>query len=306
MGRAKDAADFVKHGKREATIEIELATDGKVYKKNIVIRCTIKREGSKTVFSVNGKPEPKKKVLAVARSLSIQIDNLCQFLPQDRVVEFAGMTPIELLQSTEAAVASQEMIDMHEELKRLRKEQKILQSKADQDQDQLTGLEARQRLQEADVERMRERESVVKRIEMLEHARPAVHYRMAKNATVLAKNNRRTAQREFDRLSTETGPALEAVNKKQRYVRGIEAVVKDRKAAVTGAVNVVERIDRQIEISHENHKSEEQAITAEKDATRRQKGEIANMERKIKEWELQLQNAPPDVDVAAYNEQIVR
>ena len=60
-------------------IEIELAKDGKRFKNNIVIRCTIKRDGNKTVFSVNGKPQGKKAVIELCMSLSSQIDNLCQF-----------------------------------------------------------------------------------------------------------------------------------------------------------------------------------------------------------------------------------
>ena len=37
--------------------------------------------------------------------LNIQIENLCQFLPQDRVADFAKMNPQELLENTEKAVS---------------------------------------------------------------------------------------------------------------------------------------------------------------------------------------------------------
>ena len=36
--------------------------------------------------------------------LNIQVGNLCQFLPQERVTEFARMNPQQLLESTEKAV----------------------------------------------------------------------------------------------------------------------------------------------------------------------------------------------------------
>ena len=87
-------------------IEIELRRqDGD--RQNPVIRTVIKREGNKTHFSINGKPSNRKNVLSLVKPFSIQIDNLCQFLPQDRVVEFAAMTPVELLRSTQSAVASE-------------------------------------------------------------------------------------------------------------------------------------------------------------------------------------------------------
>ena len=36
--------------------------------------------------------------------LNIQLGNLCQFLPQDKVADFAKMSQVELLENTEKAV----------------------------------------------------------------------------------------------------------------------------------------------------------------------------------------------------------
>jgi len=48
--------------------------------------------------------------------LNIQLDNLCQFLPQDRVQEFAKMDNYSRLLSTEKAVAAEELAFKHEKL----------------------------------------------------------------------------------------------------------------------------------------------------------------------------------------------
>lgn len=53
--------------------------------------------------------------------LRSQVDNLCQFLPQDRVADFAKMTPQELLVGTEQAVGSVSLIENHEKLKNFQK-----------------------------------------------------------------------------------------------------------------------------------------------------------------------------------------
>ena len=37
-------------------------------------------------------------------NLNIQVGNLCQFLPQEKVADFAKMTPEDLLENTEKAV----------------------------------------------------------------------------------------------------------------------------------------------------------------------------------------------------------
>ena len=287
-------------------IEIELAKDGKRFKKNIVIRCTIKRDGNKTAFSVNGKPQGKKHVVELARSLAIQIDNLCQFLPQDKVVEFAAMTPIQLLHSTERAVASQEMIDMHEELKDLRRKQKDLQTRVSADQDTLSNLEGRQRLQEADVERMRERESVVKRVEMLDLARPTVHYRVATGKYRSARESRKVAQIEYNTKKAEVEPTIRAATKKKAYKDRVDAVVKDRKTAVQHAERDADRIDRELQALQEKHKELDATVEAQRTASRKNKSEAASIEGKIRELKIQLQHAPPEIDVAAYNDQLVR
>ena len=48
--------------------------------------------------------------------LGVQLDNLCQFLPQDRVVEFARLSPEKLLLETEKAIGNAELYDMHADL----------------------------------------------------------------------------------------------------------------------------------------------------------------------------------------------
>jgi hypothetical protein len=87
-----------------------------------------------------GKKCAQADIKKVTSELNIQIDNLCQFLPQDRVVNFAKLTPQELLRyslcskvifvfnlffrETEKAVGSQLMVQQHEELIRLKNELK--------------------------------------------------------------------------------------------------------------------------------------------------------------------------------------
>lgn len=48
---------------------------------------------------------------------------MCQFLPQDRVQDFAKQNPQELLDSTQQSVCSKEIIEQFNELKKLRRQQ---------------------------------------------------------------------------------------------------------------------------------------------------------------------------------------
>ena len=294
----------MKHGCQEATIEIELAKDGIRFKKNIVIRCTIKREGNKSAFSIDGKPQGKKVVMELARSLSIQIDNLCQFLPQDKVVEFAAMTPVELLRSTQRAVASQEMIDMHEQLKDLRRKQKDVQATCASDQDSLTNLEGRQRLQEADVERMREREQTVKRISYLEAARPFAAYRTARIVHKEAREKKKVAQDLLTSLQNEVEPALRAVNAKQSYKEQIEAVVRERNDGITKAERRADAIGKKFIDLQDKHNELTAELFAEKNCVKNHRQDIARFERAIDSLKRQMEEQPSELDVQPFNERI--
>lgn len=52
----------------------------------------------------------------------MQVENLCQFLPQDRVPDFAKLTPPELLESTEKAIGNHRIVEQHKRLIELGKQ----------------------------------------------------------------------------------------------------------------------------------------------------------------------------------------
>eukprot|EP00727_Mastigamoeba_balamuthi_P000319 m51a1_g10284 putative structural maintenance of chromosomes 5 smc5 (286) ;mRNA; f:89233-96000 len=120
LGRAKDPKDFIKHGHKTAAIEIDLH-GGNPDKSDTVIRREI-REGT-SAFYINGRSATQKEVLAACRELNIQVDNLCQFLPQDKVAEFARLSPPELLRETEKAVGPANMLELHTSLAQFKREE---------------------------------------------------------------------------------------------------------------------------------------------------------------------------------------
>ena len=65
----------------------------------------------------------KEDVADVTKKFNIQVDNLCQFLPQDRVVSFAKLSAQELLVETEKAVGGQVLLDAHQALILRKREQ---------------------------------------------------------------------------------------------------------------------------------------------------------------------------------------
>ena len=240
----------------------------------------------------------------LTRSLSIQIDNLCQFLPQDKVVEFAAMTPVELLKSTQRAVASQQMIDMHEELKDLGRKHQHVQAQFVADSDSLANLEGRQRLQEGDVDRIREREHTVKRVHDLEFSRPFAKYREMRGTVDGAKQRWKEAKDELQRLEAEVEPAMRRVNAKQQYMEQTQLVVTDTKQLINNAERRADSIDRRFSDLHDKHNQLVTSAEAEKKSGQKHREEVLRVEHAIKTLERQMEQPPAEMDAAAYNERL--
>ncbi|KAH0087349.1 structural maintenance of chromosomes 5 smc5, partial [Aureobasidium melanogenum] len=305
LGRAKDPSEFVKHGQKEAEIEIELQRDPARHRTNPVIKRIIKRDSNnKTFFMIDGRISTQKAVAELCRSFSIQVDNLCQFLPQDRVVEFAALDPIELLVQTQRAAAPDYMSDWHDQLKNMRVQQRKHQADKAQLTENLKNLEGRQNMQRGDVERLRERADQQEKLAALERLRPFPAYNVARDNYMEAKERCKEANNELAELQRECEPALAAVNAKEEYVEAIDAVVKRRQRLVTRAQDDIRQKIKKQNTASEQHKAFEQEIQAEQKGVKTHKQERIRIDTQIKNLERQVENEPPMIDVAALNEKI--
>ncbi|RPB01733.1 P-loop containing nucleoside triphosphate hydrolase protein [Choiromyces venosus 120613-1] len=303
LGRAKEISEFVKHGCETATIEIEL--QGKENERNPVIKRKIGRENNTSTFTLNGSPSTSGKITKLVKSYNIQIDNLCQFLPQDRVVEFAGLTAIDLLTHTQRAAAPPEILGHHENLKKLGKRQKELLNELEIDRNQLTSMEARQAALQQDVERLRERQEIIKRIELLEKARPFVKYRAARGLAKDAKDASKVAERELRELEQQVEPMTEAPKAKRRYHKALERFVAAKKKELEAKERAVTKFkDDVIGKADEKITDITDKIDAARSAEQGRKQQIAREREKIAKLKKQLEEDPPEVDLAYYNRKI--
>ena len=74
------------------------------------------RETATSKWTLNNKSANEKKVKDFVGQLNIQTDNLCQFLPQDKVHDFSKMDSKQLLVKTVEAVGDVELRKDHERL----------------------------------------------------------------------------------------------------------------------------------------------------------------------------------------------
>ncbi|OIW31012.1 SMC5-like protein [Coniochaeta ligniaria NRRL 30616] len=303
LGRASAFGEFVKHGKNKAVIEIELQKRPRD-RANHVITLRINREDNSRKFRINGKDAALKEVQKLNQELRIQIDNLCQFLPQDKVAEFAGLSPVDLLAKTLQAAAPPEMIIWQQELKELYKKQKEFQSSHNDDAAELARLENRQESLQADVERLRERQRISAEIDKLKDLCIVAEYNESRERYTVAKKELKDLARKKRRLEERFAPALAGVNAKEAYKNQIHAVLDTRKQILKSAEDEAEAIVGKSDATI----SKVQAIRIELEGNDNflvaKRKEVADLKRKITHLKGLHTQQPKEFNAAEWNTQI--
>ncbi|TDZ51693.1 Structural maintenance of chromosomes protein 5 [Colletotrichum trifolii] len=303
LGRAGNVKEFVKHGKASAIIEIELQRRPRD-RDHHVIRVQIDRERNSLKWWLNGADTTHKTIQTLMRDLKIQVDNLCQFLPQDRVVEFASATPVDLLHETLRAAAPLEMLDWQSSLQALHKEYKEHLRGSENSAEQLKSLEERQADMQNDVDRLREQEEARQRVKDLGDARHVADYLEARSLYRDKRAEEKLAVKTLKKLENEAAPSLQAVNRKQEYHEQLSAAVHVRKEAIRRAEAAGDTLLTAIEEADEQVKATEARITTTRKGYDTKRQELGKIRSKIGVLENQAKNKPPEFSPQEHNTQI--
>lgn len=109
--RRKTLELMVKSGTSEAMVEVTLKNHGT--EPDLVIERRILRQ-NRSKWKVNGEECDGRRVQQIVASFNIQLDNLCHFLPQERVAEFASLSPEKLLFETERTIGDNSLLEKHQ------------------------------------------------------------------------------------------------------------------------------------------------------------------------------------------------
>ena len=301
LGRAKELGQFVKHGAAEAEIEIELAA-GPGMAGNPIVQRTIRKEDNKSYFLLNGKRATQSAVTTMARGFSIQIDNLCQFLPQDRVVEFAKMTDVDRLRETQRAAAPPQMVEWHDQLKALRTEEKGLETRQQNEKDHLEKLEKQQNSSRADVERWHQREGLLQKSKCLKKVKPIIEIRLRKNDLTQAKEELRSARRELDQINLDIEPVRQAQMDVEAYCDQIEQVGKLRKNRVEMAKAQADKLFTKLEKDKQSVLDLADEVNGEANSKKVRDRDIVRLKADVTRLEHQHQDQPVEYDANAFDQ----
>jgi chromosome segregation ATPase len=181
LGRAKDVREYIKRGERSALVQVTLSS-GNPARPTVVSRkiSDVDDGPAKNEWKLNGVVVNQTKVAEVVEQLNIQLDNLCQFLPQDRVVEFAAMQPKELLLETEKALGEQELFVQHQQLMTAKADIADLEKSVVMEKERMTRLQEEKGALERDVKKFKQREALLAQADALKEKLPWLLYDAAR------------------------------------------------------------------------------------------------------------------------------
>mmetsp|Transcript_14487 Transcript_14487/g.23628 ORF Transcript_14487/g.23628 Transcript_14487/m.23628 type:complete len:1118 (-) Transcript_14487:142-3495(-) len=217
LGRADDARLFIKHEKDQAIIEIELAPHHPGGKTHTLKRVIERDRGSEngngkgaSTYYVNGTKTPLKSVRElVTEDYHINIDNLCTFLPQDKVGNFSGFDKQALLLETEKSLSSA-LYDTHQQLIKLEKELQSSGNDVKATEDKLKTLKKQNERLEREKELMEERQELLERIDLLNKKRAWLLFDTKRAEAVEAKEKREELKKQKREAERSVRPIQEA------------------------------------------------------------------------------------------------
>ncbi|PHH50504.1 Structural maintenance of chromosomes protein 5 [Ceratocystis fimbriata CBS 114723] len=302
LGRATTIGEFVKHNQSSAVIETELRGPGP---DNINIRVKITRETNQTSWWLDKKSVPHKRIQEVVKSLKIQVDNLCQFLPQDRVVEFARLNEVDLLTETLRAAAPEEVSTTHQFLQVQHKAKEDIQKRIEILQSSLEASRKRQSGLQAEVDRITEREEIRQLIDMLESAKIFAEYNALTESWKRSKRKRKAAHENLQRLKTQSEPALEVLKNKEDYLKSLARASRERQEKVQQAERAVQQASTKLEEMNDKINAFGDEISQADTEYRITKSEAKNISRKLFELQKSQENDPiGELDIEAINQEI--
>ncbi|KAL5529915.1 SMC5 [Sanghuangporus sanghuang] len=208
LGRATKIGSFVKLGNQDGFIEIELK--GPIGEPNIIIRRALSATmTSQQSFTLNGSQTSGKEISARVEALGIQVNNLCSFLPQDKVAEFAQLSPQQLLRATQRAAGDERLLKWHDELIDAGKDLKELSSSCAVERKEVETLEQRNASLEKEVAAYKNRRKIEREIELLEVILPCKEYLDAREEYNALKIRREELHQKALELKERSKPVLD-------------------------------------------------------------------------------------------------
>lgn len=294
LGRASEVETFISNGKDEGEIEIELV-NARGRGNNPTIRREIRRnESPKSLFFWDGKQISGKIVRErCLTEFDISVDNLCTFLPQDKVGNFSGFDSKQLLIETEKALsASQHHYHTHMELIQDQEEMKGGTNQKETLQDKLKQLQHESRRLERAKELMEERDVALQQADLLKKKIMWLQFDALIESTNAKKVAKAELKQKFVDVRSRVQPLEEDFMEAKKRCQALTGECSDYEKDIRDQQNEMERQSKKYE-SHddaiEGLIQDVQALDATRAARERK---VEELRHKMKQYRTEMENFP--------------
>ena len=284
LGRASQVGRFVRHGKEVGSIEIELHEDGEG--ENPVVTRQI-HLNNKSNWFLNGKATTRNRVVKLLSQYNVQVDNLCQFLPQDRVGDFSKFNDKELLKETVRAILGEKYVEMQQQLIEMQQNRSEKQEDVNVLEEEVERMEAQIARMERDVERMNMREKLLEDIDVRRKKVPWIQFTTEQKrakALLAGKNDLEKTLGEAESLLAPLSKKRSKQNRKSKRMEEKSSEAKrNEKDAQRKAKKSTDKIER----------LRSKATECEKDLQEfkvQRSNQAANLQRAKSLWEESVRN----------------
>ncbi|EJD35341.1 P-loop containing nucleoside triphosphate hydrolase protein [Auricularia subglabra TFB-10046 SS5] len=293
LGRAGELKAFVKNGCDEGFIEIELR--GPLGKPNLVIRRLLNANDNKSIWRLNGQETTAKEVQSRVQALNVQVDNLCTFLPQDKVSSFAHMTPQQLLRETQKAAGHPNLTKWHQMLIDSGKTLGQLDESLKTDYASIEDKQNRNARLEREVAKFKERREIEKQVAILKIMHPfAVTWQLQLQERELKADlaQKRTL---MERMNAKNKPLNDLKAKLETIVADQRNGRKRMQDAMQAKMKEMQKKSNEGEQLEKAAADTANALQGIKAAEKKRKQRIEGWRKQIEELEKKVAN-PPEVE----------
>jgi len=288
LGRSSQLGSYIKHGETQAFVEAVLCDDQVPTGAR-----SIKREFTKdrNVWSIDGEPSTKGEIDKMRAQYDIQLDNLTQFLPQEKIAQFTELSESDLLKSTMSALGGTERVEKYDELLNDHMRLQHMVNKSAFDEKQLEDLKAKNKGIEPDVALFHERQQILNNIKLMEMLRPWVEFEVHREEVQGFKETAIKVDRELKQMkelyNTEMAPLRQKEEQLEAHSEKISATHKqvarwDKK--LTKSLEQCEEIAAQFDTARDAYNSVDGRIQERREKIRDMEVEIEKLEEKMQSY----------------------
>lgn len=223
--------EFIQHGRPHAVVSALLK--GKPGGSNPVVafkvargRSDLGRSASRPQWFVNGLPCPEEEVDRFIAAFHIQVNNLCQFLPQFRVAAFSGESARQRLISTEKAIGYDGMAEEHESMSSASQELSTLAPEIERLRVQKNALEDKRALLGAKLAQLESANQDKRDMEVLNHVLKIAKYKESQAEETYLETKLKIAREQLLEVDSEDVDTRARVYEAEAHCRRIEEKIQ--------------------------------------------------------------------------------